>query len=370
MQKIIFLPGHACCPRSWFAYDAGFASHAARVIAERYIINPGPHRDAARADNDMSGLRDSLTCSLLSNDPAVKRLARNADIGIVPCDPRESLVIAIDTLVEGTHYRAGAGAKDVAWKALAVNLSDLAAMGADAKTAAVSLSLPASRQGWLESFRRGLESAAGNFSVEVIAATVITGPGIVTVEACGGVPHGLELTRRGACAGDAVYVTGTLGDAGLGLEIVRGNLRVPSADAEFLTARLDRPTPRLAAGRALRRIASAAIDVSDGLAGDLGHMLSASGVGATVDVDKLPRSAQLRNNAGEADGRRLATSAGDDYELCFTVPQRRQSALEAARHALEVDFTRIGVIESRPGLRFVFGNGDPFDAGAAFDHFA
>lgn len=317
----------------------------------------------------MSGLDDKFACSLLSNGPAADDRRRHADSGIVPCDPAESLVIAIDTLVEGVHYRSGTRPRDVAWKALAVNLSDLAAMGANATTVAVSLLMRASAHGWRESFRRGLESAAGEFSVRVIAATVSTGPGVVTIEVCGGIPRGLALTRCGAQAGDAVYVTGTLGDAGLGLRIARENFGVPNADAEFLMARLDRPTPRLAAGRALRGVASAAIDVSDGLAGDLAHILSASGVGARIDVEKLPQSQQLRNNTTETDGYRLAASAGDDYELCFTVPKARQAALEAARPDLGVDFTRIGVIEDRPGLRFVLDNGDPFDAGAAFDHF-
>lgn len=318
----------------------------------------------------MSGHRDTLACSLLSADLGVERHGRGADSGTVSCNPGEVLVIAVDTLVEDVHYRAQAAAEDVAWKALAVNLSDLASMGAEPKTAAVSLSLPAGEQAWFRAFRDGFASAAREFSVVVIGATVITGPRMVTVEVCGSVPRGQALTRRGARAGDAIYVTGTLGDAGLGLELTGNQVNVADADAAFLLARLDNPTPRLAAGRALRGVASAAIDVSDGLAGDLGHILSASGVGATVEVEKLPCSQTLLTIAGNAKARRLAAGAGDDYELCFTVSKKQHQALDAARASMKVDIARIGVIERRPGLRFVQADGSAFDAGAGFDHFA
>lgn len=285
-------------------------------------------------------------------------------------DSSDGLVIAVDTLVEGVHFRSEAAAADVAWKALAVNLSDLAAMGARPKTAAVALQWPLSNQVWLKAFRRGLKLASDAFSVEIIAASLIEGPGIVTVEVFGAVPDSLALTRHGARAGDAIYVTGTLGDAGLGLEVTRGGMSLSNADSDYLVARLDRPTPRIATGLLLRGIASAAIDVSDGLAGDLGHILSASGVGARIEIEKLPCSPQLEKCLTPDQAQRLAASAGDDYELCFTVSGGQQEKLESIRERLEVDVTQVGVIEERPGLRFVLGNGDIVDPGHAFDHFA
>ncbi|HEY5701189.1 MAG TPA: thiamine-phosphate kinase [Gammaproteobacteria bacterium] len=318
----------------------------------------------------MSGQHHSFAASLLSTEFAGGLRLHPADTGFIQWDSSESIAIAVDSLVENIHFRNSAAATDVAWKALAINLSDLAAMGAMPKTAAVVVQWPQSRRSWLTSFGRGFELAAAAFSVEVVAASTIDGPGIVTVEVCGSVPSTRALTRRGARAGDVVYVTGTLGDAGLGLRITQGKLKASDADEEFLLARLDRPTPRITAGIGLRGIASAAIDISDGLAGDLGHIISISNVGARIELEKLPCSAPLQRSLGPPDAWYLAASAGDDYEICFVVPPGQERMLESVCHQFDVEVTQIGVIEGRPGLRFVNGDGSVVDAGGGFDHFA
>ncbi|MDX1513964.1 MAG: thiamine-phosphate kinase [Gammaproteobacteria bacterium] len=318
----------------------------------------------------MSRRSESSAHELISRAHSDPPGAGEAHAGVVPAVGDEHVAIAIDSLAEGVHFRPEADAECVAWKSLAVNLSDLAAMGASPVAAAVSLSWPASRRSWLEGFRRGLAEASAAFAIEIVAATIEDGPAVVTVEVFGAVPPGLALTRGGARPGDRIFVTGTVGDAGLGLAASRDQSLVSSDDYPYLIDRLDRPTPRLSAGLALRGIASAAIDISDGLAGDLAHVLEKSGVGAGIRIDDLPRSAQFRRNVNETDGLRLAASAGDDYELCFTVPETGRGPLAAARNRMDVGITEIGVIEARPGLRFTRADGTAFEAGAAFDHFA
>lgn len=295
---------------------------------------------------------------------------RIGSVGQVRPRAGEALVVAIDTLVEGVHFRQQARPEDLAWKSVAVNLSDLAAMGASATAVALSLSVNNRNHGWLTRFHRGLEGVTQAFNVEMIAATVTEGHTVVTVEAYGSIPPGHALLRSGARAGDEIWVTGTLGDAGLGLEITQGRRRLPPPDAEYLLGRLDRPTPRLDAGRALRNVASAAIDVSDGLAGDLQHILERSRVGATIEVDALPISPALRRELDDENAWHMALSAGDDYELCFTVPPTRRGSLESELAKIGVPISRIGEIERLPGLRFQRTDGENFAARAAFKHFS
>ncbi len=251
-----------------------------------------------------------------------------------PPSPRpgaDHTAVAVDTLVGGVHFPDDTPAGDVGYKALAVNLSDLAAMGADATEAVAIVSLPA-RLGaaWLAAFRVGFESLARAHGVAVAAIDTVAGALSVSVEAHGRCPPGEALTRAGARPGDRIFVSGALGDAGGGLEIALGRRPArPAASAEALLARLHRPAPRLALGCALRGIASAAIDISDGLCQDLGHVLEASGVGARIDADLVPLSPALLEVAGDAAARALALSAGDDYELLFTVPPDRVGRLGA-----------------------------------------
>lgn len=282
------------------------------------------------------------------------------------------MVVAIDTLVDGVHFPSDTPARDVGYKALAVNLSDLAAMGATATEAVAVVSIPQHLDpGWLPAFRAGLESLAESLGVAVTA--VDTAPGVlsVSVEVHGRCPAGEALTRAGARPGDRIFVSGTLGDAGGGLEVALGRSAArPGASAEELVTRLRRPVPRLALGTALRGIASAAIDVSDGLCQDLGHVLAASGTGARVNASLVPLSPALRDVVGDTTARSLALSAGDDYELLFTVAPDRVNRLHrlGTLEAAEV-MTEIGVIESEPGLRLVDAAGTTTTAPPGYRHF-
>ena len=281
----------------------------------------------------------------------------------------EHVVVAVDTLVDGVHFPSDTPAPDVGYKALAVNLSDLAAMGATADEAVAVVSVPESHDpAWLDSFRSGLESLADSVGVAVCAVDIVPGALSVSVEVHGRCPAGAALTRTGARAGDRIFVSGTLGDAGGGLDVALGPRAArPAASAGELLARLRRPVPRLALGSALRGIASAAIDVSDGLCQDLGHVLEASGAGACVDARLLPLSPALLDVVGDAAARTLALSAGDDYELLCTVTPDRVNRLED----LEVadSMTEIGVIEPEPGLRLVGPSGRMVPAPSGFRHF-
>ena len=285
----------------------------------------------------------------------------------------EHAVVALDTLVDGVHFPSDTPAFDVGYKALAVNLSDLAAMGATATEAVAVVSVPEDLDpAWLTGFRAGLESLAGSAEVSVTAIDAVPGALSASVQVHGRCPAGHALTRAGACAGDRIFVSGTLGDAGGGLEIALGRLPGPSGpSADILVARLRRPAPRMALGVALRGVAGAAIDVSDGLCQDLGHVLAASGAGARVDTRLVPLSQALIDVAGAAAARNLALAAGDDYELLFTVAPDRLNRLNRLR-ALTVTgtMTEIGVIEAEPGLRLAGDAGTRAPVPPGYRHFS
>lgn len=293
------------------------------------------------------------------------------DAALVRVPPGMELAAASDTLVEGVHFPRDTVPFDIGYKALAVNLSDLAAMGAEPAWAMLSLAVPAAEESWLAEFARGLFELADRHNVELIGGDTVCGPLSVTVQVLGLVPAGVALRRAGARPGDVIYVTGTLGDAGLALYDKQGGVVLDDAERTALHPRLDRPAPRVAEGLALRGIAGAAIDISDGLLADLGHILEASGVGATIQVERLPLSATLRAHLEPADGWRLALGAGDDYELCFSVAPAKQPALERALADVSCGYTRIGIIEDIPGLRCRREDGTPFVTDVAgYNHFA
>ena len=281
----------------------------------------------------------------------------------------EHVAVALDTLVGGVHFPSDTPACDVGYKALAVNLSDLAAMGAVPTEALVVVSIPEHIDpAWLTGFRAGLEALAGSLGVEVAAVDAVPGVLSASVEVHGRCPAGEALIRAGARAGDRIFVSGTLGDAGGGLDIALGRRPArPGASARALVARLRRPEPRLGLGVALRGVAGAAIDVSDGLCQDLGHVLAASGTGARVDASLVPLSRALLDVADDTAARELALSAGDDYELLFTVAPERVDRLDTLEVAEAV--TEIGVMESEPGLRLVDAAGTTMPAPSGYRHF-
>ena len=263
-----------------------------------------------------------------------------------------------DPLVEGVHFAASTPAGAVGHKAAAVNLSDLGAMGAEPAWMTLALTLPGEDPAWLEAFSEGLYALADRYDVALVGGDLTRGPLTITVQVMGWVPAGSAILRTGARPGDRIFVTGTIGDAGLGLAFRQGELTGEGADREHCCQRLDRPLPRVEVGLALRGLASAAIDVSDGLAIDLGRILSASGVGAQVDLARLPLSpAAHRAMTGGADWQRIL-AAGDDYELVFTVAEADVSALHRRLTALEVTVAEVGHIEAAPGLSWLGANGE------------
>ncbi len=279
------------------------------------------------------------------------------------------LAVSSDMLVEGRHFLSTVAPDRLGHKALAVNLSDLAACGAKPLAFSLALAMPTAERGFLEGFARGLLALADAHDCELVGGDTTRGPLNICITVFGEVPTGGALLRSGARPGDDLWVSGTLGDARLALEVFRGTLALDQAGFAAVRQAMEEPQPRIALGIALRGVATSAIDVSDGLLGDLGHILRRSGVGAVVDVDTVPRSAVLA--AQPAATQRLCTlCGGDDYELVFTAPAGARAAVEAAAHAAGTAVARFGRIDAQAGLRLVDAGGhevaDRFDA---FDHF-
>ena len=272
------------------------------------------------------------------------------------------LAVSTDLLLEGTHFRLGADARKLGHKALAVNLSDMAAMGAAPRWVTLALALPAPDEAWLEGFSSGFFALAGRFGVELIGGDTTRGPLAICVTILGEVPTGLALFRAGARPGDDIWVSGQLGDAALALA---------QPDIASAARRLDEPEPRVELGERLRGLATAAIDVSDGFAQDLGHILERSGAGAMVEYELLPRSDEVRKIQDGKIQARLLLSGGDDYELVFTAPQSNRGELQALSAELKLALSRVGSIQAgEPKLQVVDAHGRPMAVGRGFDHFA
>jgi thiamine-monophosphate kinase len=255
----------------------------------------------------------------------------------------QALVTTTDTLIAGVHFLANANPHAIAQKAVAVNLSDLAAMGAEPAWINLSLSLPIADEEWLSAFSTGIAEMTRFYSIQLIGGDTVQGPLAVTITAQGFVPAEQALLRSNAKPGDFVYVTGCLGDAGLGLDIQLNKVAINDSDnANYLLTRLNYPTPRLLVGTSLRRVANACIDLSDGLSSDIKHILKASNCGATIHLDKLPLSKAMRESVAPDVARQYALSAGDDYELLFTVSEEQKGKLELAIASSNVCVTCIG----------------------------
>jgi thiamine-monophosphate kinase len=293
------------------------------------------------------------------------------DAALLTAPRGHEVVVTTDTLIAGRHFPDDTEPQAVGWKALAVNLSDLAAMGAEPRWFTLALTLRMVDPEWLAGFAAGLGAMAREVGVALVGGDTTQGALSITVTAMGTVPAGKAVRRSGAKAGDAICVTGTLGDAALGLRLLgegggRGEAR--SADLERLRVRLNRPVPRVAAGAVLRDLAHAAIDLSDGLAGDLSHILDASGVGAEIRANKLPMSPAFKNLSEPEDRLDLQVSGGDDYELCVCLPPNDVAKL---RKRLDVPLTEIGKVVKAKGLTVFDAKGkklaiDPF----GYRHFA
>lgn len=279
------------------------------------------------------------------------------------------LATSCDMLVEGRHFLSTVAPDRLGHKALAVNLSDLAACGAAPLAFTLALSMPRAEEAWLEGFSRGLFALADAHGCELVGGDTTQGPLNICISVFGEVPDGQALLRSGARAGDDLYVSGTLGDARLALEAFRGTLDLAGDALTTARAAMELPQPRVALGVALRGVATSAIDVSDGLLGDLAHLLRRSGVGARLEVDALPRSVTLAAQT-LAVQRECTLAGGDDYELLFTAPASRADAVHAAAVAGGVAATRIGRIEADAGLRLFDAEGRVLpDTWGSFDHF-
>jgi thiamine-monophosphate kinase len=298
------------------------------------------------------------------------------DCALLAPAPGMQLAISSDMLVEGRHFLSTVSPEALGHKALAVNLSDLAACGAKPVAFTLALSMPRVNEAWLEGFSRGLFALADAHGCPLIGGDTTAGPLNICITVFGHVPVGQALLRGGAKAGDDVYVSGLPGQARLALEAFRGTVSLSSDDFALTRSRMERPTPRVALGLALRGIASSAIDVSDGLLGDFSHILKASGIGAEIHIgaiDSIALSADFIRASSRFDIkmlRQMVLSGGDDYELVFTAPPaQREAVIQAARSA-QVNVTRIGITTVEPGLRLRQADGSetPNDY-ASFDHF-
>jgi thiamine-monophosphate kinase len=319
-----------------------------------------------------------LIARYFTRQPKHAALGVGDDCALINPAPGMQMAVSSDMLVGGRHFFSDVSPYSLGHKALAVNLSDLAACGARPVAFTLALALPQIDEVWLQEFSSGLWALAEAHQCELIGGDTTQGPLTICITVFGEVPRGQALLRSGARVGDDIYVSGTLGDARLALDALQGHLELPPDILARARLRLEQPTPRVALGTALRGIATSAIDISDGLAGDLGHILKASAVGARVNV-KVAMNLLAACTSDDGSRDQLSTkiqlntvfSGGDDYELAFTAPPAMRTAVTAASSHSQTPVTRIGVIESAPGLRLVDDHGLPVDSlFRSFDHFA
>lgn len=292
------------------------------------------------------------------------------DAAVLRPEPGEDLVAAVDSLVEGRHFPPHTDPRSIGHRALAINLSDLAAMGARPRWALLALTIPQADEAWLRGFADGFFALADQHGVGLVGGDTTSGPLTISVQLLGAVTRGGALRRDGAGDGDELVVTGTLGDAAAGLEVLQQKLISNDAGAlRELVQRFEYPLPLVEFGLAARGLASAAMDLSDGLAGDLPKLAAASGLSAHVAIERLPLSAALRAVAPAARARDFALAGGEDYGLLLTVPKQRFQELSSAAQALDVTLTRIGEMRSGSGVNWSL-DGHEFKVTArGYDHF-
>ncbi|MFO6424360.1 thiamine-phosphate kinase [Motilimonas sp. KMU-193] len=295
------------------------------------------------------------------------------DCALLTMPPQSLLAVSTDTLVSGVHFFPDVDPYSLGHKALAVNISDLAAMGADPAWVSLAITLPEVDQAWLADFAKGFLSLAQYFNVQLIGGDTTKGPLSITVTVHGHIPVGQALTRTQGKAGDWVYVTGTPGEAAFGLKLLQGEADANVADSlrQQCISRLLQPTPRVAIGTALRSLATACIDVSDGLAQDLGHILQGSQCGADIYLDKLPLNPELVEATSFEQACQLALAGGDDYELLFTVAEENKSQLEKLVSTSATPVTCIGRLTSAKNSLTLLRDGEVCELNlAGWDHFA
>jgi thiamine-monophosphate kinase len=313
------------------------------------------------------------------NDEKVIALGIGDDCALLKPAAGEEIAITSDMLVEGRHFFMNANPGLLGRKALAVNLSDLAAMGAKPIGFTLSIALPNVDIAWLEAFSKGLFAVANQYSCPLIGGDTTAGPLTISITAFGSIPSGKAIRRSGAKVGNDIWASGTIGDARLALAALRHEITLPESDLKQIEHRMHNPTPRVELGMKIRELASAALDISDGLLGDLHHILKQSQVSAEVFLDQLPKSETLQRQSEDIQNQ-FAASGGDDYEICFTAPIEKRDLIDEISTALNLPLTRIGSITEKVGavekLSLFNKNGDLLDETKSavllksFDHFA
>ena len=313
------------------------------------------------------------------NDEKVIALGIGDDCALLKPAAGEEIAITSDMLVEGRHFFMDANPGLLGRKALAVNLSDLAAMGAKPIGFTLSIALPNVDIAWLEAFSKGLFAIANQYSCPLIGGDTTAGPLTISITAFGSIPSGKAIRRSGAKVGHDIWASGTIGDARLALAALRHEITLPESDLKQIEHRMHNPTPRVELGMTIRELASAALDISDGLLGDLHHILKQSQVSAKVFLDQIPKSETLQKQSEDIQNQ-FAASGGDDYEICFTAPTEKRDVIDEISIALNLPLTRIGSITEKVGaaekLSLFNKNGDLLDETKSaallksFDHFA
>jgi thiamine-monophosphate kinase len=297
------------------------------------------------------------------------RVGVGDDAAILACPAGADLVAAVDSLVDGVHFPHGSPPASIGHRALAVNLSDLAAMGARPAWALLALTLPEASEAWLSEFAEGMAALARAHDVALVGGDTTSGPLCVTVQVLGHVQRSSALLRSGGSAGDAIFVSGTPGDAAAGLGIEQGKLTATGEAAAYLRERFLYPAPRVALGECLRRYASACIDVSDGLLGDAAKLARASGCGVAISYDDVPVSEALVSVVGGERAKELALTGGDDYELCFCVRPAHIGRLMAELPPQRWGYTRIGTLREAPGADVLRDGAVMSFSHSGYDHF-
>jgi len=293
------------------------------------------------------------------------------DCALVDVTNGMDLTVSTDTMVSGTHFFPDVDPEHLGHKALAVNLSDIAAMGAMPYWAMLALTVPNVDHEWLAAFAKGFFDLAAEYNVSLIGGDTTRGPLTLTVTIMGEVPAGAALRRSGAKAGNDIWVSGTVGDAALAVAHRHGKVVLTESDYHDAVMRLYEPTPRVALGQALRGMATAAIDISDGLLADLGHICRLSGVGATVDLGSIPVSSIGAKHFHNDAGRTAIVAGGDDYELCFTAPANSRESIAELTDMLGVPLTRIGQVKRGKGVSLLGPDGKAVKVdGRGYDHFS
>ena len=317
--------------------------------------------------------------AMLAANPGSVTLGIGDDCALLKIDPHEEIAITSDMLVSGRHFFEDANPEWLGWKALAVNLSDLAAMGAKPLGFTLALALPKADPSWLKAFSKGLFAIANQYSCPLIGGDTTAGPLNICITAFGSIPKEKAIQRSGALKDDDIWVSGTIGDARLTLAALRHEITLSKTDLALIEPRMHQSTPRVQLGIALREIASSALDISDGLLGDLRHILKQSNKDAEVFLDRIPKSATLLKQSADIQTQ-YAACGGDDYELCFTAPTSQREAIAKIGANLNLPLTQIGSVKSMqnsaPEIRLINHAGatlNPLEANAllqSFDHFA